>query len=159
MSTISKVALAIGLTVALSAPSIAQEVTYRKNIRPLMQERCLGCHGAGSPYLGDFMENEKKFRAEMKGPRMDTYADLIFFAGWPDTGALMRRLDDGKSAQDGKPGNMYQHLGATDDERQKNLALFKAWIGPGGWTLKRWNARGAVPGITREELDNIKVKY
>ena len=37
---------------------------------------------------------------------MDTYADLIFFVGWPDTGALMRRLDDGKTAADGKPGNV-----------------------------------------------------
>lgn len=43
-----------------------------------------------------------------------------------NTGAMMRRLDDGKGAKDGKPGNMYQHLGGTEEERQKNLALFKA---------------------------------
>jgi hypothetical protein len=89
---------------------------------------------------------------------MDTYADLIFFIGWPDTGALMRRLDDGKSAA-GKPGNMYKYLGDTDAERAQNLALFKAWVGPAGWTMKRWSARGAVPAVSREELDSIRVKY
>jgi len=26
---------------------------------------------------------------------MDSYERLIAFVGWPDTGALMRRLDDG----------------------------------------------------------------
>ncbi len=50
---------------------------------------------------------------------MYTYADLIFFIGWPDTGAIMRRLDDGKGAKDGKPGNMYQRLGATSEGLQR----------------------------------------
>jgi hypothetical protein len=54
---------------------------------------------------------------------------------------------------------MYQFLGTSDEERQKNLQTFKAWVGPEGWILKRWNARGNVPGITKEELDKIRVKY
>lgn len=88
-----------------------------------------------------------------------TSADLIFFVGWPDTGAMMRRLDDGTSAKGGRPGNMYQYLGTSEEERQKNLKLFRDWIGPGAWTLKRWKARGDVPGITKEELDAMRVKY
>lgn len=90
---------------------------------------------------------------------MDTYADLISFVGWPDTGAIMRRLDDGSNTADRKPGNMYQYLGATDEERQANLKLFMAWVGEDAWTLKRWNKKGDVPGITKEELHKIKVKY
>ena len=137
----------------------AQDVTYRKDIKPLFDKQCLECHGApDAPYYGDFKENEKHFTGKKQGPRMDTYADLVFFTGWPDTGALMRRLDDGKNAG-GKPGNMYKYLGETDDERARNLALFKAWIGPQGWTMKRFEARGGVPGISREELEKIQVKY
>jgi hypothetical protein len=90
---------------------------------------------------------------------MDTYADLIFFIGWPDTGAIMRRLDDGKSVRDGKPGNMYQHLGDEEAERQKNLKLLKAWVGEDAWTLKRWTARGDIPAVTKEELNKLKLKY
>jgi len=70
----------------------------------------------------------------------------------------MRRLDDGKNAG-GKPGNMYQFLGATEEERQKNLGLFKAWVGPDAWVLNRFKARGDVPAITKEQLEKIQVKY
>lgn len=145
--------------ILLSAPVLAADVSYRKDILPLWKAKCVACHGAQSPYFGDFLENEKKYREEMKGPRMDTYADLILFVGWPDTGAIMRRLDDGSNTADRKPGNMYQYLGATDEERQANLKLFMAWVGEDAWTLKRWNKKGDVPGITREELSKIRVKY
>jgi hypothetical protein len=145
--------------ILLSAPALAADVSYRKDILPLWKARCAACHGADSPYLGDFLENEKKYRQEMKGPRMDTYADLIYFVGWPDSGAIMRRLDDGSNASDGKPGNMYQYLGATDVERQAKLRVFKAWVSEEGWTLKRWDKRGDVSGVTKEELSKMKVQY
>jgi hypothetical protein len=143
----------------VSIAGVAADVTYRKDIRPLWEQKCAACHGASAPYLGEFMENKKKFEAQFKGPRMDTYADLVFFVGWPDTGAVMRRLDDGKSAAGGKPGNMHQYLGATDEERQKNLNLFKEWVGKDAWRLNRWKARGEVPAITKEDMDKIKVEY
>lgn len=147
----------IGL--ALAGSAMAADVTYRKDIRPLWESKCSTCHGADSPYLGDFLENKDKFTKLSKGPRMDTYADMIFYVGWPDTGAIMRRLDDGKNTKDGKPGNMYQYLGATDEERRKNFATFKAWVGEDAWTHKRWDAKGDMPGVTKEELSKMKVKY
>lgn len=147
------------LLAGISAASWADDITYRKHIRPLMTEKCAACHGADSPTLGDFDENKKKYQAAFKGPKMDTYADLVFFVGWPDSGAIMRRLDDGKNTSDGKAGNMYQYLGATEEERQKNLNLFKQWVGKDAWKLNRWKARGEVPAITKEEMDRIKVEY
>jgi hypothetical protein len=154
--------LRIFLTLVLfgvSAASWAQDITYRKHIRPLVEQKCGACHGANAPYFGDFEEDKKKFESQLKGPRMDTYADLLFFVGWPDTGAIMRRLDDGKGAPDGKPGNMYKYLGATEEERQKNLNLFKGWVGVDAWKLNRWEARGKVPAISKEDMDKMKVKY
>ncbi len=82
---------------------------------------------------------------------MDSYTYMISFVGWPDTGAIMRRLDDGKNTKDGSPGNMYKNLGDTDEERQKNLSIFKEWVG--NWILKKW------PDISKEEMNGIKVKY
>ena len=147
------------LMAAIPFRAAAEDVTYRKHVRPLFQKQCASCHGADAPYLGDFKEKKAKYVAKDIGPRMDTYADLIFFIGWPDTGAIMRRLDDGKSAKDGKPGNMYEHLGDDDKERQKNLNVFKAWVGEDAWMLKRWKARGDVPGVTKEEIARMKLKY
>jgi hypothetical protein len=143
----------------VSGNAVSADVTYRKDIRPLWVKKCEACHGESSPYLGAFLEDKKKFESTQKGPRMDTYADLIFFVGWPETGALMRRLDDGKSASDGKPGNIYQNLGATEEERRKNLNLFKAWVGADAWKHNRWEVQGKVPAITKQDLNKIKVKF
>lgn len=154
---IKTLTLIVGLSLAASAT--LADVTYRKDIKPLWEKACASCHGAQSPYFGEFVEDKEKYVKSLKGPRMDTYADLIYFVGWPDTGALMRRLDDGKNAKEGKPGNMYQYLGKSEEERQENLHLFKAWVGEGAWFHNRLNAKGDVPGITKEDLSKLKLKY
>lgn len=151
--------LALILLAGISTASWAEDITYRKHIRPLWEQKCAACHGSSSPYLGEFLENQKNFVQQMKGPRMDTYADLIGFIGWPDTGAIMRRLDNGKTGAGDKPGNMHQYLGATDEERQKNLNVFKEWVGKGAWKFNRWEAKGKTPAITKQDLDKVKVKY
>jgi hypothetical protein len=123
----------------------AAEVTYLNDIKPIVDARCVGCHGVDAPEYPAFKKEKEVWTAKGIGPRMDTYSHLVYFTAWPDTGALMRRLDDAK------PGNMYEHLGDNAEERQKNLALFKAWVG--NWNLKRWNE------VSKEELDGVKVPY
>lgn len=120
----------------------------------MWENRCAECHGPESPYVGDFEEDEERYVQDLKGPRMDSYADLVFFIAWPDTGALMRRLDDGANTADGRPGNMCEHLGESEEERQRNLALFKAWVGGDeAWILKRSGE------ITKEELERFELAY
>jgi mono/diheme cytochrome c family protein len=158
MRALGTAAWIVALAAGVNAGGLAQDVTYRKDIKPLVEAKCAGCHGSTSPSLAEFQLDQKKYTAAMKGPRIDTYADLLALIGWPDTGAIMRRLDDGKSAG-GKPGNMYAYLGTSDEERQKNLQTFKRWIGADAWVLNRFKARGDVPGITKEQLEKIQVKY
>lgn len=128
----------------------AAEVTWQKDIKPLFDKNCLGCHGKGSPEHDEFAKNKKGFTEKGVGMRMDSYSHLITYVGWPYTGALVRRLDDGTTRTDKKPGNMYEYLGANDAERKAHLAIFKAWVG--SWNVKRWN------DITKEELNAIKAK-
>ncbi len=144
---------ALSTTAALmtTAALAADDITYRKHVRPLWEQKCMGCHGQASPYLADFEADKDKFTKSMIGPRMDSYPALIMYVGWPDTGAVMRRLDDGKTAQNGKPGNMYQYLGGDDAERQKNLALIKSWVGDGAWFLGRFK------DLDKETLAKMKV--
>ncbi len=142
-----KIIFVIVLTAILvvTTTAIAAEATYRNNIKDIFDARCNSCHGESSPEYKVFKQEKQKWIAEELGPRMDSYTYLVYFTGWPDTGALMRRLDDVK------PGNMYQYLGDNEQERQQNLAVFKSWVG--GWTLKRFDA------LTKEELASIKVPY
>jgi len=76
-----RVILASFLVTSFSIASWAQDVTYRKHIGPLVAQKCAACHGTGAPYLAEFNEGKKKFEAVFKGPKMDTYTDLITFVG------------------------------------------------------------------------------
>ena len=124
------------------------EATYEKDVRKIVSENCLSCHGNDAPTMEAFKKDQEGFKKTMKGPRMDTYANLMIMVNGSDTGALMRRLDDGKSTKEGKPGNMYTYLGKTEAEKAANLTVFKEWVG--GWTLKRQKE------ITEGELKAIK---
>ena len=139
------------LTVFIAGAAFAAgqaAVTYEKDVKKIISARCNLCHGSNAPTIEEFKKDEEGFKKKMKGPRMDTYSNLMIFVNGSDTGALMRRLDDGKNNKDGKPGNMYSRLGGTDDERVANLKVIKDWVG--GWTLKR------KKDITADELKAFK---
>jgi mono/diheme cytochrome c family protein len=155
----NKTLITTALCALLTTPALAQDVTYRKDIAPLVKAQCAECHGATSPSLSEFKLDEEKYTKAKEGPRTDTYEHIVTLIAYPDTGALMRRLDDGSNTPNKKPGNMYKHLGETDAERAVALKLIKAWVGEEAWNLNRWAKRGEVPGITKEQLDKLKLKY
>jgi len=125
------------LTVFAAGAALAagKNVTYEKDVKKIISDRCLSCHGGDAPTMEAFKKDEAGFKKAMKGPKADTYANLMVMVNGSDTGALMRRLDDGKNTNEGKPGNMNKFLGGTEQERAANLTVIKDWVG--GWTLKR----------------------
>lgn len=131
--------LAAGWVLAALAGGVAaaekKTVTYENAVKKILSEKCMACHGADAPSLQEFDKDKEGWAKKFKGPRMDTYANLVVFVKGTDAGALMRRLDDGRNTKDGKPGNMYANLGSTDAERAQSLDLLKNWVG--NWTLKR----------------------
>ena len=124
-----------------------KKVAY-KDVKKIQSEKCIACHGSDSPTIEEFDKDEAGFKSKNKGPRMDTYGNLMIFVNGKEAGSLMRRLDDGKNTKDGKPGNMYQNLGKDEQERAENLKVFKQWVG--NWTLKRRS------DLTEKELKAIK---
>jgi len=135
--------------VVTGVPVFAGEpVTYEKDVKGIIAERCIFCHGPGSPTMEEFDRDKEGYKKKMKGPRFVTYENLMVVVKGSDAGALMRRLDDGKNTKDGKPGNMHVHLGATDAEKAANLEIFRKWVG--NWTLKRKNE------LSKAELDAVK---
>jgi len=146
MGTIAGIAF---LALMVAAPALGGgDVTYEKDIRPIVAARCTGCHGPDSPSMEEFDRDKDGYKKKGKGPRMDTYPHLMVVVKGSDAGALMRRLDDGKNTKDGKPGNMHVNLGNTDAEKAANLEIFRKWVG--NWTLKRKKE------LSKEELDAIR---
>jgi len=145
----SRMILAVFVILAVSVPVFAAEtVTYEKDIKGIVAKQCLSCHGSEAPSMEEFKRGEDGYKKKMKGPRYDTYANLMVVVKGSDAGALMRRLDDGKNTKDGKPGNMYTNLGSTDAERSAHLQAFKKWVG--NWTLKKKKE------LSKGELEAIK---
>ena len=140
----------------IAASATAQDVTWRKDVQPIVAAKCAGCHGASQPEFAEWMVRREK--EKNLAPRMDSYAHFTNYVVWPATGAMMRHLDDGKAAG-GKPGNMYAFLGVDDAERAANLKTIKAWLGEGAWNLNRWEKRDKTPGISKDQLDKIKANY
>lgn len=151
--------LTIILSAAVVLPAVAADVTYRKDIAPLFKTYCSECHGHDAPTLSEFDLDKERYKKDKLGPRTSTYETLLQLIAYPDAGALMRRIDDGTHTADKKPGNMYKNLGETDAERAANLRVIKAWVGEDAWTLNRWEKRGDVPAISKEQLDKFQLKY
>jgi mono/diheme cytochrome c family protein len=128
-------ALAVLVAGCATTPGAPAKVTYDNSIRQLVDKRCSECHGKDAPSMEDFKKDQEGYKAKKLGPRTDTYENLMVMVNGSDTGALMRRLDDGTHTKDGKPGNMHKYLGVNDGERAANLVLFKSWVG--SWNLKR----------------------
>ncbi len=172
-----KLSLIASLACAVVAlPAVAADVTYRKDVAPMLKKYCAECHStkAGAPSMAEFNLDQEKYKAEKLGPLSDTYEHLLQLVNGKSTGAFMRRLDDGTSPYaGGKPGNMYKYLceqeskdgkedkdaKVTNPECAANLLVLKAWVGEGGWNLNRMSARGEVPALTKEQMDKVKVKY
>ena len=149
--------LALMLAAGFVASANANELTWRKDIQPIVAAKCAGCHGSKQPEFAEWMVQREQNKN--LAPRMDSYAHFMNYVVWPATGAMMRRLDDGKGSSGGKPGNMYMFLGADDAERAANLGKIKNWLGEGAWNLNRWEKRGDTPGITKDQIDRVKAKY
>lgn len=149
------VALSLLLFTVTVSPALAGERTWRQDIKPMVETLCLACHGPEAPEYNDWLLLGEKRKTV--GPRMDTYPHFMSYVVWPATGAMMRRLDDGRSG--GKPGNMYEYLGSSEEERAGNLRLIKEWLGEGAWNLNRWQTRQEVIGISKEQLEKIRARY
>lgn len=147
------IVLGLLVVVVCSTQLFAQELTWRNDVKPIVDARCADCHGAEAPEFNDWMLLADADRKTV-APRMDSYPAFMSYVVWPATGAMMRRLNDGEKA-----GNMYVYLGDDDQERAKNLHTIKAWLGDGAWNLNRWGQRKDVPGVTKAQLEAIKAKY
>ena len=148
--------ITLGVSGLVMAAGHGSSPTWRNAIAPMVEAKCAMCHGDHAPEVNEWnlLGDERKTTA----PRMNTYPHFMSFVVWPETGAMMRRIDDG-SASGGSPGNMYQYLGNNDQERAKNLQTIKTWLGEGAWNLNRFNVRGDTPGISKEQLAKIKAPY
>ena len=67
-----------------SGGTLAADTTYTKDIKPLFEAKCALCHGAASPYFGDFDKDPKKFAAAMGNSEVVLYGGHGRYGSGPD---------------------------------------------------------------------------
>ncbi|HYF36392.1 MAG TPA: c-type cytochrome domain-containing protein, partial [Prosthecobacter sp.] len=117
---LTKMRYIIGFAAALALPgsSLAQIISFEKQIAPLLDTYCIDCHG-DTDADGEF--------------RLDTYANLLtggesgkaIVAGKSADSLLVKFLE-GTSGRDGK--NQFMPPGKRDKMKPEEIALIKAWI-------------------------------
>ena len=151
--------LIAGATCAMATTVGAQDLTWTKDIQPLIKAKCGMDHGASAPRYEDRNADRKNFEAKKIGPRMDNYADFMRHVVWPATGSLARqprRWDDRRVA---RRATCSRSSARPKPTGRRTSRRFKAWLGDGAWNLNRWEARDNVPAVTKAQLDKVKAKY
>ena len=128
---------------------------YQTHIKQLFDVKCLRCHGSTAPEYEQFNVEKDKWVKQGLGMKMDSYRQLANFVVWPNTGAVMRRLDDGKNMTRWKTR---QHVSV--------LRRYREVEGEKSFTVqavdKNWAWTKRLPELTKEEileLDKIRGRY
>ncbi len=85
-----KTPVLLALSVAIS-PAFAEEVTYSRDIAPILQESCVGCHreGGGAPFnLTDYESTKRKARTILR------VVESRYMPPWHATGGDIPLVDD-----------------------------------------------------------------
>lgn len=151
--------------VVLPLPVFAEssEIDFRRDVRPLLSDRCFSCHGP----------NEKDREADL---RLDTFAgataDLGGYAavvpGKPDESALMERILETDHDMMMPPEDSGKKLSAEDIE------ILRKWIAAGAPWQEHWSfeqvkkpepskrisdwPKNEIDDFILEELENKKLK-
>lgn len=110
----------------------AAKVSYYREVRPILQEHCQGCHQPAKPMGGLVMTS---FEAIKKGGESQEPA---FVAGKPDESSLVNQI----TSQDGQPPAMPKDKPAL---AASQVELIRRWISEG--------AADDTPPMAREAID------
>lgn len=136
-------------------PSLAQELTFNRDIRPILSDKCFACHGA------DEKKREAKLRLDTPDAATAKNEDgkAAIVPGKPDESLLWERIVTTDEDDVMPPPKSHKQL--SDAEREK----VRKWIEQGASYQKHWAfetiQKPAVPEGAGGEIDrllNVKLK-
>src|SRR5687768_97294 len=108
---------------AMIGQSIARELSYNRDIRPILSDNCFHCHGP------DASHRKAKLRLDI---REDALKSEVFVPGKPDESELVKRIFTTDEDDKMPPVDSAKKL----TEAQK--ATLKEWIAQGAKYEKHW---------------------
>jgi len=125
MSALVIVAAALLPGTPVAGADVSQLVSYDREVRPLLSDKCYHCHGP---------EEERR----EAGLRLDTAEGLtewVVLPGEPDESELIRRISSDDDFERMPPPE--SHLSLTDDEKE----TLRRWIAEGATVTEHWSFR------------------
>ncbi len=151
--------LVIGLFVILKIQrdSFENQVSYNRNIRPLLSDKCFACHGpdANKRKAGLRLDQQAGAYAELKKNK----GHYAIVPGDPDKSEIIKRMES-TDPEMVMPIPSSHLLKLTKEE----VSLFKQWIKAGAKYEKHWAfvppVKAAVPDVSKKnwsknEIDNF----
>jgi hypothetical protein len=129
----------LAAAVFLASAAFAQPVQFNKDIRPLLSDRCLGCHGQDAANKGIQLrlDREETAKAELRGGRR------AIVPGKPEESLLLERLRTPNKALRMPPAHTGSVVSAAE------IATLEQWIREGAAWQKHWSflppEKAAVP--------------
>ena len=131
-------------TVATACALHAQEISYNRDIRPILSENCFACHGPDKPArkADRRLDTSDGARAEIDGVRAIVPGDLA-------KSDAIARIESHDADEKMPPPKSDKKL------TPEQIALIKKWIAQGGKYEPHWSfiapRRPAVPGVRGQE--------
>lgn len=135
-SRVAPLLVLFGVAVANEAPLMAEELVFEKDVRPILREHCLDCHGAVADVKGGLDLRLRRFavRGGKKGPAI--------VPGDPAASLLLKRVREGEMPPEGKSIPAEQ------------LAILERWVLTGAKTTRpEPESIGPGLGVTKEERE------
>ena len=138
------IAIALGWRLVLSpAATFAAGVDFNFQIRPLLSDRCMACHGP------DEKARKGKLRLDLAEGLFEprTNGKRVVVKGSPKESELIRRIESTDPEELMPPPD--SHLSLNADEKQ----ILKSWIAEGGTWKQHWAFEpilGVIPPVARQ---------
>lgn len=119
---------ALFLLTALLSPSVAAELQFNRDIRPILSDKCYHCHGtdAAAKRIPLRLDSEEAAKADLGGGRR------ALVPGNPEASELIRRITATDKARKMPP--VWSGLSLTE----KEIATLRDWVAQGAKWQKHW---------------------
>lgn len=124
--------------------SAARPVEFNRDVRPILSDKCLACHGADAKNknIPLRLDIEAQAKADLGGRR-------AIVAGSPETSELIQRINTDSKARKMPP--VFTGHSLTDAERK----ILTQWVSEGAKWQKHWSfitpERPALPAVSNPE--------
>ncbi len=132
------------LGVLLSATGSAEPINFSRQIRPILSENCIACHGP------DEKARKAKLRLDDEtDAKRDRKGDFVILPGKPEQSELIKRLET-KDPEEVMPPPK-QHKTVSPEQ----IALLKEWIKQGAPWGRHWSYEPVVrPSVPKSDERN-----